>query len=314
MIGRAMNFARWQVAKRVGRQLPVVLMYHRVADLTLDHYHLAVSPARFEQQIAALTKVRKVVPLEQLLDTPEGGEALAAITFDDGYRDVVTNALPVLERHACPATLFLSTAMVGSAREFWWDELVRIVFETTLTQEVELDVLRSGRKWRIGPATRRADRARVVEELSGVLRYLPVQSRANAIARMAAACGIDLAMRDSHAIVTADEVRALDGTLLSIGAHSQHHVSLRHCDAATQVREINGSRDDCEKLTGRVPKTFAYPFGDYDPRVVERVREAGFAAAVTVDRRLLRPDGDPLMLPRIEVRDWSVQDLMRRLP
>lgn len=314
MIMRAMSSARWQVAKRVGRHLPVVLMYHRVTDLDRDHYNLAVSPSRFEEQIAALCATRKVVPLDRLLDAPTGDERLAAITFDDGYRDVVTNALPVLERYSCPATLFITTAMLNSSREFWWDELVRILFETSLERDVDLDVMRSARKWRIGPQSSEAERSRILTELSGVLRYLPVQSRSAAIARMAALVGVDLKMRDSHAIVTADEVRSLGGTILSIGAHTQHHVSLPHCDPATQVREITASRDDCEKLTGLAPLTFAYPFGEYDSRVVERVRDAGFTVAVTAERRLLHPQTDLMTLPRIEVNNWSAAELLRRLP
>ncbi|MCW1382705.1 polysaccharide deacetylase family protein [Novosphingobium sp. KCTC 2891] len=313
MITRAINMAKWQVAKRMGARLPIVLMYHRVADLAEDTWNLAVSPKNFAAQIAALTKVRKVVPISELL-TAESDQPLAAITFDDGYRDVVTHGLPVLAQHDCPATIYLCTGMIGGAREYWWDELVRILLETTLSHDFELDVLRSGRKWRIGPDTPRADRMRILNELSGVLRYLPVQARSDAIARMAELCNIDLAMRPSHAILNRDEVRALDGTHLSVGAHSQMHVSLPHCDLATQVREIGQSREECADLTGRLPSSFAYPFGDYDARVVDHVRKAGFETAVTVDRRILRPETDPLKLPRIEVRDWGAAEFLRRLP
>src|SRR5262249_53595733 len=92
--------------------------YHRVND---DHPRdrLSVPAAAFAEQMRALVEDGfRVIPLEEALGTwSEGGTLPAravAITFDDGYADNFEVALPVLERHAVPATFFLATGLVGS--------------------------------------------------------------------------------------------------------------------------------------------------------------------------------------------------------
>src|SRR5687767_7482902 len=90
---------------RVGRRImraewPIVLMYHRVATLTCDPWQKAVTPSKFERQLAILMRERTVVPLAWLVREWHEGrkpKRLAAITFDDGYADVLYNGKPILE-------------------------------------------------------------------------------------------------------------------------------------------------------------------------------------------------------------------------
>jgi peptidoglycan/xylan/chitin deacetylase (PgdA/CDA1 family) len=80
-----------------------------------------------------------------------------------------------------------------------------------------------------------------------------------------------------------------------------------------QRAEIADGRRACEALTGRLARTFAYPFGDYTRSTVELVREAGFEAACTTDRRGVTPSCDNLTLPRLQVKDWSAEQLAGQL-
>jgi peptidoglycan/xylan/chitin deacetylase (PgdA/CDA1 family) len=111
-----------------------VLMYHRVADLTAREARsplmrdLTVAPADFERQMRYLVEngftlllareveeaVREDLPLP---------EKAAAVTMDDGYHDNFEQAFPVLRRYRLPATLFLVTSTIGTARHLAWDEV-----------------------------------------------------------------------------------------------------------------------------------------------------------------------------------------------
>jgi peptidoglycan/xylan/chitin deacetylase (PgdA/CDA1 family) len=97
----------------------VVLMYHRVADVRLDAYGLAVSTARFAEHVELLTRLGCVVPLAEV--TRPGATRLA-VTFDDGYADNATAAAPLLQAAGLPATYFITTGRLGG-RRFWWDRL-----------------------------------------------------------------------------------------------------------------------------------------------------------------------------------------------
>src|SRR4029453_8211435 len=71
-----------------------------------------ISPERFAQQLRWLSRWRRVVSLEQTLQ-PKAHRNLVAITFDDGYRDNLTVALPLLEKFQLPMTLFVTAGFVG---------------------------------------------------------------------------------------------------------------------------------------------------------------------------------------------------------
>jgi peptidoglycan/xylan/chitin deacetylase (PgdA/CDA1 family) len=97
----------------------------------------------------------------------------------------------------------------------------------------------------------------------------------------------------------------LAGGLIRAGAHTATHAWLPALEHAEALAEIGQSRRDCGRLVGVDPVCFAYPFGAYDERTIERVREAGFGLAVTSDGGLAWADRDPLALPRIAVGNCS---------
>lgn len=312
MIGRVAAALRWRAHKAVNRWQPVVLMFHRVADIAADPFNLAVSPANFADQIAALAHARQIVPLHQLL-TVKSDRPLAAITFDDGYRDVLSNALPVLEAHDSPAVLFLATGLIGSTRGFWWDELARLVLQSSLPPAAQL--LHPLTQQPV-PHTRLADAAArrlLHDELWLALRKLSANKRAVALATMAHSFGADSADYSSDAILSADEVASLSGSVIEIGAHTVTHASLPLLDPAAQAAEIGTSRSDCARLTGCAPRCFSYPFGDYDASSQQLVQQAGFELAVTSDPGLLRKGTSPWLIPRVAVGNWSADKLMSHI-
>lgn len=98
------------------------LTYHRIADL--PGFPLCVSPTAFERQLDWLASERLLIPFEKAIQILAGGQALnrdaVAITFDDGYADNFTEALPRLLRHGADACFFLVTDRIGGMGEFAW--------------------------------------------------------------------------------------------------------------------------------------------------------------------------------------------------
>ena len=99
-----------------------VLAYHAVGRCPNGgrvHRCVCTAPAVFAQQMAYLARRREVVSLDDLVaGRGRGGKPAVAITFDDGYRNVLTTALPVLRRHGFPATVFVPTRWIGD-RNHW---------------------------------------------------------------------------------------------------------------------------------------------------------------------------------------------------
>ena len=100
----------------------VIVSYHQIAEPELDPWGMRVSAARFSEHMRALRQVADPVPLIDLLATPPGSQPRVAVTFDDGYFDNLSVALPILRRFDVPATVFVATGYIGKSH-FWWDVL-----------------------------------------------------------------------------------------------------------------------------------------------------------------------------------------------
>jgi peptidoglycan/xylan/chitin deacetylase (PgdA/CDA1 family) len=94
-----------------------VIVYHAIGRVPRNarHWNGFIRPERFEAQMAYLAKHRRVVTLGELLDSRGGpGPPRVALTFDDGYRNVLEHAVPVLRNAGFAATFFVPTKWIGS--------------------------------------------------------------------------------------------------------------------------------------------------------------------------------------------------------
>jgi peptidoglycan/xylan/chitin deacetylase (PgdA/CDA1 family) len=105
------------------RDVPMVLMYHSVADVGEDPNQLCVTPGRFAEQMAWLERRGlRGVGIGTLVDAMRAGRqrGLVGITFDDGYASVLEAALPQLRRRGFSATAFIISGRLGGSNE--WDD------------------------------------------------------------------------------------------------------------------------------------------------------------------------------------------------
>lgn len=101
------------------------------------------------------------------------------------------------------------------------------------------------------------------------------------------------------------QVLEMAATGIAIGAHSRTHADLRRCGPDDLRREVSGSKDDLEDLTGRAVSSFAYPAGLLNEQVVHAVAVAGFTSGMTTRHGWWRPATDLLRIPRGFVEDFS---------
>jgi peptidoglycan/xylan/chitin deacetylase (PgdA/CDA1 family) len=103
-------------------------------------------------------------------------------------------------------------------------------------------------------------------------------------------------------LLAADEIQALYGAGIEIGSHGATHRALTRLDDADLAREVAGSRETLERITGAPVTSFCYPYGDFDDRVVEAVRAAGYGAATVIRGGISKDLSDPFRLKRVAVR------------
>jgi peptidoglycan/xylan/chitin deacetylase (PgdA/CDA1 family) len=147
----------------------VVLVYHRVVEGQRDPFELCVTPDQFAAHLARVRAAAPIVPLDDLLEPAPGPRV--AIALDDGYADVLTDAVPVLEATGTPATVFVSTDAFDDGRVFWWDRLAALVYRAPMS--------RAGRALEVGGEAiplrlwHRRSRFETIAALHLALRALP---------------------------------------------------------------------------------------------------------------------------------------------
>lgn len=324
-----------RLLRQIAHRLPphgtgaIILMYHQIAELQDDRWSLAVSPRNFDEQLQVIAQLRRPVSLTRLTDELGSGRVdplLVAITFDDGYLDNLTNAKPILERHGIPATTFVVGDTVGKNREFWWDELSRLLLGGhPLPETLHLRISERDHRWNLlapgNPrrlfARRKWSPERLHQMLWRRLRALPGPERWEVVDTLRLWAGQPIAVRPDRQVMTAAEVRQLhhDG-LIEIGAHTASHPRLSALSEAEQIDEITRGKTGLEDILDAPVTSFSYPFGgefDVPDASVDAVRTAGFARACTTSRGAVRPTTNVFRLPRLYVDDWSGDELQQRL-
>jgi peptidoglycan/xylan/chitin deacetylase (PgdA/CDA1 family) len=309
----------------------LILLYHRVAELAADPWRLSVSPRHFAEHLEVLREHGRILRLEQLVAGLRAGElpdGAVVVTFDDGYGDNLDQAKPLLERYDSPATFFITTGYLDQEREFWWDELERLLLEPgELPDVLELRIGGTVHRWDLGEAASMSEEAarhhrgwiawsdpptprhQLFQSLWDQLRSTSESERNGALDHLRNWVGGEQTPRASHRTLTAEEVLTLArDDLVEIGAHTATHPSLAALPLEGQRQEMVLSKERLEKLLGRRVSSFAYPFGgraQFSAETVLAAQGVGFQSACTTVDTLVTPSADPFELPRFQVRDWD---------
>jgi glycosyltransferase involved in cell wall biosynthesis/peptidoglycan/xylan/chitin deacetylase (PgdA/CDA1 family) len=322
-----------------GQGRALILLYHRIGELPADPWALSVARTRFAEQLEVLRSESTVLSLQDVVARiGRGGlpERTVAVTFDDGYRDNLTEALPELEAAALPATFFITADGRGAAREMWWDELERVLLSPgTLPEALELriagstftrdlgesaaygtDEARRNAGWRVGqppPTPRHA----IYAALWAALLPLSASTREPILDELLAWAVHPRGIRPSHRLLGPQEIRTLaDNALAEVGGHTVSHPRLSAQRPDDQRGEIAEGRAALQELVGRPVRHFAYPFGglrDYTGATARIVQDAGWSSACATWTGLAHAASDPFQLPRIQVDDVGGEEFAAQL-
>lgn len=234
----------------------------------------------------------------------QGGAPFAALTFDDGYRDTRDVALPIMERHRAPATVFFAIGFIERTARLWWLELEEAIRRLDRVEVAGFTL----------PTRSAAEKSAAFERVYWSLRARPEADLLDAVGALAARAGTNTADLAANLFLDWDETaRFAQHPLVSVGAHSVTHRRLAHWPADVALRELVDSKAALEGRMARRVDSFAYPVGDPTSaglREYALAREAGYKIAVTTRPGLLFCEHSDhlLALPRVSLNGlW--QDL-----
>jgi peptidoglycan/xylan/chitin deacetylase (PgdA/CDA1 family) len=265
--------------ERDQREGLTILCYHRVLPAEQRaRYHdadLVVTPEAFRAHCALLAERFTVYPLaEALARWTRGEKNLVALTFDDGYRDNITHAAPILRDFGLRATFFVVAGLVDAQTLPWYD-IAGLALQRLGIEDVKLEI--AGAK-DLSPAYRDA-----------WLRDLCERAQ-------------DCKHAPEDEIMASEELRGLADDGHEIGAHSLTHPILTQCSDAELVQETATARQLLREKTGQPIAGFCYPNGNYDSLVQDALRAAGYTYAASMEPGVNFRGVEPYVLRR-----WFVQ-------
>ena len=293
-------------------------MYHRVTHFFLDPQLLTVTPERFAEHVAFLKKTGRLLTIGQFEDVLKKGDLFpprsTLITFDDGYADNYKKALPILKRADAEAIFFISTANIGTRKEFWWDNLERIFVGNSVPARLSI---RIAEKVYDLPTENARNRTFAYRQFHKILKPLDHQMREEVMNKLLTWANLSIDGRETHRSMTEEEVRLLSkSSAAHIGAHTKNHIMLSSLSSENQKVEIAEGKEDLERMTGKTVRYFSYPFGgksDYTRETVEICKDLGFTAAFGGFHGIVRKGTAVFELPRVIARNWSVPELQKNI-
>ena len=278
-----------------------ILMYHRVLDQCDPLRPEDPTTADFGRQMRVLKRWFNPLDLVEARERMASGRLpprAVVVTFDDGYRDNLTNAAPILKALGIPATVFVASGF-SHGDNMWNDRLIDAI---KFGRPCAIDLSDFGLD--VVPSPNPDAGFAGLRPLLNAIKRLPPETRAAAVS----ACAAQLKAPPSPPLMlNPEEIRMLQGSGVRIGAHTVSHPILKVVDDATAEQEIKGSKQTLETVTGGPVEVFAYPNGrpdvDYGPRDAAIVENAGFVCAVSTRAALASANDSPYELPRYGL--WS---------
>jgi peptidoglycan/xylan/chitin deacetylase (PgdA/CDA1 family) len=302
------------------RRCGLALVYHRIAERGGRGEAPGYGVERglpvdvFEAQLRFLLKHFRPVPtLDLLADDPDASRARFSVTFDDGYRDNLALAAPVLARLGVPATLFVTTDFIGTQRLFWWEqlgELLRGAKQRVLELAAVVPELRA--HWSLPEQLALAtpqDHERAHWLISMALMRTPPDAIDGVLAKLALA--LQAARRTEGRVAPLldwDDVRRWREAGFDVGGHGASHANLGLASEALAKTEIEACLRALERETGSPVSLFAYPYGGPEhrsPGAMRALAASGCRGAFTTELGLLGPRSERFALPRFGLASAS---------
>tara|TARA_R110001583_G_scaffold154316_1_gene305986 strand:- start:15415 stop:16389 length:975 start_codon:yes stop_codon:yes gene_type:complete len=276
-----------------------ILIYHQVLPDYDPMRPDEITAARFDQHLDWIKSAFNVLTLDEAVNALKNRclpPRSLVITFDDGYENNCSVALPLLEKYGLKATFFIATDFLDGG--IMWNDRIIEAMRVYPHNEIDLSWLDMG----IRPIETLPERQALAYELLPRIKHLPAEERQEEVDRICS--GTD---SPGGLMLSSLQVQQLHRSGMEIGGHTCSHPILAKLETSVLEREISANKEILEQLIGEPVRSFAYPNGkpeqDFDRRCLTVVEQLGYAQATTTAWGINTPGEDPYQLRRFT--PWS---------
>ncbi len=279
-----------------------ILLFHRVYPVR-DVMWDPMDPKRFENILKFVKKNYTVLPLLEILDTKPASvkKPLAAITFDDGYRDYIEYSLPIMDRLKIASSIYVVTDCISKNKPTWTFEVDYLFFNTN---KLQID-------WTIDtsflPDDCRKDKFINKQELIAFclkfkqyIKKIPEEKRRILLQNLLRSFN-DVTI-PSDLMMSWKEVKQIINAGVEVGSHTVTHPPLATLSKVDLDKELQESKAEFFNNTGINTRVISYPVGSYNQQVKEASLLAGYDFGLAVNHTIHDVNnGDAFEIPRIEL-------------
>jgi peptidoglycan/xylan/chitin deacetylase (PgdA/CDA1 family) len=314
------------VMRLLDRNAVGILMMHGIMDLMKPKdwtpLRTPIPCQQLEASLKILSRHFQFVSLDDAVDMLAGNKPVKAhsmaLTLDDGYRNQLDYAIPILKKFNAPATIFVVTENTQNRKPFWFDRL-DYVLQHCESDGVDITVGESTIRFRSrtrAELQRSYDALRSAAKIQKILDSQMIAQMELLAERLEETCGrrlADIFEKDEWtALLTWEEIRkaARDKDIV-FGSHSVNHRRIGLADEAEVLYQLEHSKKTIERHTGLECRYFCYPSGSFSRRAAHLVQTCGYRAAVTTLPGFNPKAADLFTLKRIHLpTDGNRQNLL----
>lgn len=295
------------VAASAFRRIPstsgVVLMYHEVLpdDITLPAWTI-VRESDFLWQMSYLRSHFDVLSMDQainrVIENNVSKRPFAVVTFDDGYAGNLNTVLPIMKSLELPFIVYVATKAIIDSKLYWYDQIINLLSEQRdvhisieFNDKIEQFVIRQ----KVSDNTRWKE----VQRLLNRLKQLRPEDRDKIVSNITGEYNSGCSVLEM--LTSCDLKRLADSECVTIGSHTHRHELLDTLESGEIRDTLLIAHKYITSITGRQPRHFAYPNGNFNHIVLKHVQEAGYKTAVTTSPGYWTSHNRQLEIPRFGV-------------
>ena len=272
-----------------------------------------ISKIKFEEQIKYIHETYNVISLDEALDIIHDPKKdfynNIVITFDDGYKNVKTNAYPILEKYQLPFTIYVTTGPIEKEQMIWSDE----IYDAILSNNIDfIDLTYIG----IHKSKKQfdSDRIKYAEEALEFLKNMTKEEKDDILAkfRTKVAHCLYTDTNQFRLLTKADVIELSSKSIVTIGAHTINHELLTNIPLSKARDEIVGSKQILENWIDLPVIHFAYPNGNFSYDIKQELDGMGFNSAVITGCDMVQTQ-DTFQLNRFGIGAWDSMAFFKSL-
>lgn len=279
-----------------------IFLFHRVSPQR-DKLWDPLSPERFDEILKYLKSKFEIYSAEKILgesDKSRNNKPLAAIVFDDGYKDYIEYALPILRKHELTSSMYVVTSCVESGTPPWTYVLDNALANTKKGKlDIDSSLLPTDLKktsWK-----NETDKIAYAKKFKPFLKQVKDGKRRELVQQTINSLN-DVEI-PQNLMMNWDEINEIKTAGTIIGSHTTTHPLLSKIETESEIEnELTLSADKIKEHTGESPLTISYPIGSFDDRVKAIAKKAGYKYGLAVEQKMYESTKhDSFAVPRIEL-------------